>query len=123
MIDMASREPRRGDLFLADLDPVIGHEQRGKRPFLVLSIAGMNRAPAALVIGLPVTTTNRTNPLHVRIEPEASGLPSVSYAMPEMVRSVSTMRFKRLLGHAPADAVETAAAHAGFLVGLGGIRY
>jgi hypothetical protein len=39
--------------------------------------------------------------------------------MPEMVRSVSTERFGRLLGRVPTETLETATAHTGFLLGLG----
>lgn len=115
--------PRRGEVFLADLEPVIGSEQSGRRPFLVLSIRQMNSAAADLVIGLPMTTTDRSSKLHVRIDPAESGLSRVSYAMPEMVRSVSTLRFRKQVGRVPIAAVDTACARAGFLLGLGRIRF
>jgi mRNA interferase MazF len=118
-----STQPRRGDLFLADLDPVVGSEQSGRRPFLVLSIGQMNRAPAGLAIGLPLTTTNRSSALHVRIEPTKDGLSRISYAMPEMARSVSIQRFRNHIGRVPIEVVETASARAGFLIGLGQIRF
>jgi mRNA interferase MazF len=115
--------PRRGEIFLADLDPVVGREQEGQRPFLVLSIAAMNRAPMGLAIGLPVTSTDWSNSLHVRIEPAESGLPLISYAMPEMIRSVSTQRFKRRLGRVGRDSFELASNRAGFLIGLGRMKF
>jgi mRNA interferase MazF len=111
--------PHRGEIFLADLDPVAGREQRGRRPFMVLSLLRMNQAPAALVIGVPLTTTESPSKLHVRIEPGESGLPRVSYAMPEMVRSISTERFGRHFGRADRNAFELASSRAGFLIGLG----
>lgn len=115
--------PRRGDVFLADLDPVVGSEQSGRRPFLVLSIRQMSTAPAGLAIGLPLTTTDRSSRLHVRIEPAESGLSRVSYAMPEMVRSVSTLRFRSQVGRIPIGIVDTASARMGFLIGLGRTRF
>jgi mRNA interferase MazF len=114
---------RRGEVFLADLDPVVGSEQSGRRPFLVLSIRQMNSTPAGLAIGLPMTTTDRSSKLHVRIDPTESGLSRVSYAMPEMVRSLSTLRFHKQVGRIPIEAVETASARAGFLLGLGRTRF
>jgi mRNA interferase MazF len=111
--------PRRGEIFIVELNPVAGHEQEGRRPFLVLSIGAMNRAPKDLVIGLPLTSTEWNNNLHVRIEPGKSGLSRVSYAMPEMVRSISTQRFRGNIGRAERDAFELASARAGFLIGLG----
>lgn len=115
--------PRRGEIFLADLDPIVGREQRGRRPFLVLSLRDMNRAPAGLVIGVPLTTSERPSNLHVRIEPGESGLPRVSYAMPEMVRSISTERFGRRFGRADRAAFELAATRAGVLIGLGTTKF
>ncbi len=118
-----SAPPRRGDVFLADLDPIVGSEQSGRRPFLVLSIRQMNAAPAGIAIGLPLTTTDRSSTLHVRIEPAESGLSRISYAMPEMVRSVSTLRFRCQVGRVPIEIVEAASGRTGFLVGLGRTRF
>jgi mRNA interferase MazF len=116
---MAFRSPERGDLYIVDPGPTVGSEQRGLRPYLVASINAMNGAPAELTIVMPVTTTKWPNPLHVRIDPAESGLERVSYAMPELARSVSTQRLRRRLGRVPLGTVERAAAHTGFLVGLG----
>lgn len=85
----------------------------------MLSIRRLNKAPAGLAIGVPLTTTERPSGLHVRIEPVESGLPRVSYAMPEMVRSVSTVRFGRLLGQTPIEKLEAASARVGLVIGLG----
>jgi mRNA interferase MazF len=75
-----------------------------------------------MVIGLPATSTARSNALHIRLEPGPTGLDRVSYAMPEMVRSVSILRFQRRLGHVPTDALETATANLAVLVGLGRVK-
>lgn len=115
--------PRRGEIFLADLDPVVGHEQEGRRPFMVLSLHNMNKAPAGLVIGVPLTTTEGTSNLHVRIEPGKSGLPRVSYAMPEMIRSISAERFRHHFGFADRDAVVITSGRAAFLIGLGSKKF
>jgi mRNA interferase MazF len=115
--------PKRGELYFADLDPVFGHEQGGRRPFLILSILSVNQSPLEMAIGLPITTTYGTSTLHVRIDPAESGLPQVSYAMPEMVRAVSIQRFSRHIGRVSTETLETAAAHAGFLLGLGRTKF
>lgn len=113
---------RRGDVFAGDLDPVLGHEQAGRRPVLVVSINPMNRSAAELVIAVPLTTTDRGSELHVRIEPPEGGLARVSFALPEMVRVLSTNRLGRRLGHASADTVEAVAKRVGILIGLGRTR-
>ena len=112
-------EVKRGEVYLADPDPVVGHEQGGRRPFLVISIDRMNRSAASLAIAVPLTSTDRGSKLHVRIDPPEGGLERVSFAMPEMVRSVSTKRLQRRLGRASMDTVEAVANRIGLLVGLG----
>jgi mRNA interferase MazF len=119
---MLGHEPQRGEIYEAVLDPVEGHEQAGRRPLLVVSIDAMNRSAATLVIGVPMTTTDWENPMHVRIEPAESGLNRISFAMPEMLRSVSTGRLRRRLGFADRSTVDSAARRAGLLIGLGRSR-
>jgi len=116
------RQIRRGDVYMVDLDPVVGHEQGGRRPFLIVSLDRMNRAPAELVIGLPLTTTDFGSELHVRLDPPEGGLSRVSFAMPEMTRSISSKRLRRRLGGASPDNLETAVQRVGILVGLGRSR-
>lgn len=113
---------KRGEVYVGNPDPVIGHEQGGRRPVLVVSIQAMNRAAARLVVSVPLTTTDRSNKLHVRVEPPEGGLERVSYAMPEMVRSMSTDRLGRRLGRVSPDTIEAVANRVGLLVGLGRIR-
>lgn len=113
------RELRRGEIYLTDPDPVVGHEQGGQRPFLVVSIDPMNRSGANLVIAVPLTTTDHGSRLHIRIEPPMGGLERVSFAMPEMIRSMSTQRLRARLGRIPADLTDAVVAKTGVLVGLG----
>lgn len=108
---------------MLDPGPTVGSEQAGYRPYLVTSIEAMNRAPAELALVMPLTTTPWSNRLHVRIDPERSGLPRVSYAMPERARSISTRRFGPRVGRVPPETVEKAAAHAGLLLGLGRTKF
>jgi len=121
---MATERPKvkRGDVYVGDPEPVVGHEQGGRRPFLVVSIEQMNSSPADMAIAVPLTTTDRQNKLHVRVEPPEGGLERVSFAMPEMVRSVSSLRLQRRLGRASMDTVESVASRIGLLVGLGRSR-
>lgn len=115
-------QPERGDIYEADLDPVEGHEQGGRRPILIVSIDAMNRSAAALAIGVPLTTTDWGNRMHVRLTPGGRGLDRVSYAMPEMIRSISTARLRRRLGSTPSTTVDAVAKRAGVLIGLGRSR-
>ena len=113
---------KRGEGYLADPDPVMGHEQGGRRPHLVISVDAMNRAPVGLLIGVPLTTTDWGSKLHVRLEPPEGGLNRVSFAMPEMARSVSTARLLRRIGYASPHTVESVAKHVDLLIGLARAR-
>jgi len=101
---------------------VVGHEQEGRHPFLVISIDSMNRSAAELVIAVPLTTTDRGSELHIRLDPPEGGLNRVSFAMPEIVRILSTIRLKRKLGRASPDSAEVVARRIGILIGLGRSR-
>jgi mRNA interferase MazF len=85
-------EARQGEVWFADLDPIRGREQAGRRPALVISVDQLGTGPSELAIVVPLTTTARPNPLYVAIEPPEGGLREASYAMPEMVRAVSRQR-------------------------------
>ena len=115
--------PRRGELFYANPDPVVGHEQAGYRPFLVLSVEDVSQTGWEIAIGVPVTTTEWDNPGHVRIAPAESGLPRVSYAMPEMLRSLSIRRFRSRAGQVPIEVADLTARRVGVLLGLGQTRF
>lgn len=69
-----------------------------------------------------LTTTAHRNELHVRVDPPEGGLNRVSYAMPEMVRSMSTERLGRRIGRVSPDTVEAVTNRVGLLVGLGRAR-
>lgn len=116
------REVKRGEVYLADPDPVVGHEQGGRRPHLVISIDQMNASAAGLLIGVPLTTTDRNSKMHVRLEPPEGGLDRVGFAMSEMARSVSHARLLEKLGHASPDTVAAVAKRVGILIGLGRSR-
>jgi mRNA interferase MazF len=90
--------PIRGEVWLAHLDPVRGHEQAGTRPILVISDDLFNRGPAGLVIALPITSRLRPIPSHVRIIPPQGGLAVESAALCEAVRSLSKERLLKRLG-------------------------
>ena len=90
--------PRRGDVWLADLSPVRGHEQAGRRPALVVSDDAFNRGPAGLVIVLPITSTIRAIPSQVRIAPPEGGLKTRSAIICEGIRSISSERLARRWG-------------------------
>jgi mRNA interferase MazF len=95
---MTMAEPLRGEVWNVNLDPTRGREQRGTRPALIVSHNTFNKSPADLVIVIPLTSTHRGIPLHVRIEPPEGGVKNTSYAKTEDVRSVSKERLTKRYG-------------------------
>lgn len=90
--------PARGEVWYADLNPVRGHEQAGRRPTLVVSADIFNAGPAGLVVVLPLTTRDRGIPLHVSIEPPEGGLKARSFVKCEDIRSIDQRRLTERLG-------------------------
>ena len=82
----------RGEIWLADLQPTRGREQSGRRPVLVLSVDFFNAGPADLVVVLPLTSTQRDIPLHVRVSKGEGGTKNDSAILCEAIRSISKDR-------------------------------
>jgi len=103
------RQPTRGEIWMVDLNPTMGHEQAGKRPALVVSVDSFNQSAAELAIVLPLTSRAMGIRSHVGIRKGEAGLKINSYIKCEDVRSVSTKRLSRRLGlvsETTLDAVE-----------------
>jgi mRNA interferase MazF len=81
---MVAYVPRKGDFVALTFDPQSGHEQRGRRPALVVSNDLFNKA-TGLCIACPVTSTRRDYPFHVSI-PEGQDVDGV--VMVEQVKSI-----------------------------------
>src|SRR5947199_2121678 len=93
-----AKNPSRGDVWIANLDPTRGHEQAGSRPVLIVSTDEFNRGPADMVIVVPLTGTDRGLPHHVQVGLPEGGLDRPSRLMTDMVRSISKWRLTRRLG-------------------------
>ncbi|MBI4641616.1 MAG: type II toxin-antitoxin system PemK/MazF family toxin [Candidatus Tectomicrobia bacterium] len=90
--------PSRGEVWLADLNPIRGHEQAGRRPVLVISEDLFNHGPADLVIVLPLTSTHRDVPSHVPITPPEGGIKTPSVILCEAIRSIAKERLLQKWG-------------------------
>jgi len=76
--------PQKGDFIIVTLDPQSGHEQKGRRPALVISNDLFNKHTGLAVV-CPVTNTSRNFPFHVKI-PDQSSL--TGYIMVEQLKSI-----------------------------------
>lgn len=110
--------PLRGEVWLANFDPVEGHEQSGKRPAIIFSVDAFNATKSRLVVIIPFTKKDRNNPLHVQVQPPVGGLDVTSFALTEMVRSVSQTRLIKKLGVLSEGAMNEVADKVKLLLGL-----
>jgi mRNA interferase MazF len=102
---MAEYVPRKGDLLVLTFDPQSGHEQRGRRPALVVSNDLFNRH-TGLCIACPITHTRRDHPFHVAIP---QGVRVGGFVMVEQVKSIDfRSRGAKRIGSAPAEVLEEA---------------
>ncbi|MGB3563348.1 MAG: type II toxin-antitoxin system PemK/MazF family toxin [Thermoanaerobaculia bacterium] len=95
---------QRGSLVLVALDPVLGHEQRGMRPCVVVSspaVVSNQRYPLLAVI--PVTGTPGEGALYPALEPGASGLRKRSWALIDQVRAIAKRRVRQIFGQLLAE--------------------
>lgn len=91
-----------GDVVWTALDRVVGHEQSGHRPVVVVAANEYLRVVEGLAIIVPVTTRERGWSNHVRLRGELD-LPEASWAMTEQVLTLSRRRFTRSAGFLDRD--------------------
>ena len=89
----------RGDVFMVDLDPVVGSEVGKKRPAVVLQNDLANQSSPTVTV-VPISSkTRRVFPFQVRLNAGDGGLPRESKALCEQIRTVSRERLSRRVGH------------------------
>ncbi len=102
---MSTYVPRKGDLIAITLDPQSGHEQRGRRPALVLSNDLFNKR-TGLCMACPITNSRRDYPFHV---PIPDGEKVTGFVMVEQIKSIDFRAHKaKRIGRAPTPILEEA---------------
>ena len=91
---------KRGDMFYADLSPVVGSEQGGIRPVLIIQNDTGNKYSWEVIAAAITSQMGKTKlPTHIEIEPEQSGLKSESVILTEQIRTIDKSRLKEKIGH------------------------
>ena len=91
---------KRGDMFYADLSPVIGSEQGGIRPVLIIqNDVGNKHSPTVITAAITSQTGKAKLPTHIEIGAENSGLKSDSIILTEQIRTIDKSRLKEKIGH------------------------
>lgn len=109
---------KRGAVVVVELDPTLGHEQRGVRPCVIVSdpeVIADQRFPLVCVV--PITGTAGQGLLNPPLAPGLSGLAKASFGLIDHLRSIDKRRIRRVYGQLPAP--EIAAIDEGLTAFLG----
>lgn len=91
---------KRGDMFYADLSPVVGSEQGGIRPVLIIqNDLGNKYSPTVIAAAITSQTGKNRLPTHIEINAEANGLKADSVVLAEQIRTIDKSRLKEKIGH------------------------
>ncbi len=91
---------KRGDIFYADLSPVIGSEQGGLRPVLIVQNDVGNRYSPTVIAAAITSKMGKTHlPTHIDIQASGVGLAKDSVILLEQIRTIDKQRLKEKMGH------------------------
>ena len=90
---------RRGDIFYADLSPVVGSEQGGTRPVLIVqNDTGNKHSPTVIAAAITSQTGKARLPTHINIAGGSVGLSKDSVILLEQIRTIDKRRLKEKMG-------------------------
>ncbi len=90
---------RRGDIYYADLSPVVGSEQGGIRPVLIIQNDVGNRfSPTVIAAAITSRDSKAKLPTHIRLYADNSGLSKDSVVLLEQIRTIDKRRLKEKMG-------------------------
>ncbi len=91
---------KRGDIIYADLSPVIGSEQGGVRPVLVVQNDIGNKYSPTIIVAAITSQINKAKlPTHIEINADEYGIPKDSVILLEQIRTIDKKRLKERVGH------------------------
>lgn len=91
---------RRGDIYYADLSPVVGSEQGGMRPVLIIqNDVGNKYSPTVIAAAITSRMSKTRLPTHIDIYAERAGLARDSVILLEQIRTLDKRRLRERMGH------------------------
>ena len=99
---------KRGDIYYADLSPVVGSEQGGIRPVLIVQNDVGNKFSPTVIAAAITSQRYKTNlPTHIRVNADGCGLAKDSIVLLEQVRTLDKKRLKEKMGELPPEAMDS----------------
>ena len=97
----------RGDIYYADLSPVVGSEQGGIRPVLIVQNNVGNRfSPTVIAAAITSQRTKANLPTHILVNAQTTGLAKDSIVLLEQVRTIDKHRLKERMGSLDAKSMD-----------------
>lgn len=98
---------RRGDIYYADLSPVVGSEQGGIRPVLIVqNDVGNRHSPTVIAAAITSRINKNRLPTHIEVDARNYGLARDSIVLLEQIRTLDKRRLKERMGHLDQEAME-----------------
>ena len=95
---------KRGEIYYADLSPVVGSEQGGIRPVLIIQNDIGNRcSPTVIAAAITSRSGKAKLPTHISVPAQGSGLTKDSVILLEQVRTIDKRRLKECMGSVPPE--------------------
>ena len=90
---------RRGEIYYADLSPVVGSEQGGVRPVLIVqNDVGNRHSPTVIAAAITSQTEKAKLPTHISLNAATCGLAKDSVVLLEQIRTIDKRRLKERMG-------------------------
>ena len=90
---------KRGDIYYADLSPVVGSEQGGMRPVLIVqNDTGNKHSPTVIAAAITSQVGKARLPTHIELEGRSYGLTRDSVVLLEQIRTIDKQRLKERMG-------------------------
>ena len=90
---------KRGDIYYADLSPVVGSEQGGMRPVLIVqNDTGNKHSPTVIAAAITSQINKAKLPTHIELEAKTYGLSKDSVVLLEQIRTIDKKRLKERMG-------------------------
>ncbi len=98
---------KRGEIYYADLNPVVGSEQGGIRPIVVLqNDIGNKYSPTVIAAATTSRLTKAKLPTHIELSSDATPMPKDSVVLLEQIRTIDKSRIKEKIGELPPDIMQ-----------------
>jgi len=95
---------KRGDIYYADLSPVVGSEQGGMRPVLIVqNDTGNRHSPTVIAAAITSQTGKAKLPTHIELSGRSVGLTRDSVILLEQIRTIDKSRLREKMGRLDGD--------------------